>query len=117
MVQVSEPRIERVSPPPRAGIAVVELAGELDLAVQDRFRSVADEIVAERPELVVADMTGVEFMDSTMLREVLRAHSTLEEAGARLIVAGAQPAVTRLFELTGTDEVLALADSRDAALA
>ena len=89
----------------------------LDLAVHERFREILDGIVAEGVPLVVADVSEVEFMDSTMLREVLRAHRSLEEAGARLVVAGAQPAVTRLLELTGTDEVLALADSRDAALA
>lgn len=96
---------------------MLELSGELDLAVHERFRVVVDEILGEGPQLVVADMAEVEFMDSTMLREVLRAHRSLEEAGSRLVVASAQPAVTRLLELTGTDEVLALADSRDAALA
>ena len=117
MSHVSEPRIERLEPAPRDGAAVLELEGELDLAVQDRFRAAVDEIVAERPELLVADVSAVEFMDSTMLRELLRAHKALEEAGGRFVVAGAQAAVTRLLELTGTDEVLALTDSRAAALA
>lgn len=117
MSHVTEPRIERVQPAPREGVAVLVLAGELDLAVQARFRTVVDEAAAEGPSLLVADVGDVEFMDSTMLRELLRAHSALAEAGARFVVAGAQPAVTRLLELTGTDEVLALADSRDAALA
>lgn len=113
----SEPRIEKVSPPPRDGVAVLELAGELDLAVHDRFRALAQELLAEAPALVVADVAEVEFMDSTMLRELLRCHRDLDEAGSRLVVAGAQAPVRRLLELTGTDEVLALADSRADALA
>ncbi len=117
MALPSEPRIEIVSPPPREGVAVVELSGELDLAVHERFRTLAEELVAAAPTLVVADVTEVEFMDSTMLRELLRCHRELDEAGSRLVVAGAQPPVRRLLELTGTDEVLALADSRADALA
>jgi anti-anti-sigma factor len=116
MSHVAEPRLERVVPPPRDGVAVLHLAGELDLAVHERFQQLVDEAVADAPQLVIADVAEVEFMDSTMLREVLRAHRTLEEAGARFVLAGAQPAVTRLLELTGTDEVLELADSRAAAL-
>jgi anti-sigma B factor antagonist len=116
MSHVSEPRLERVQPAPRDGVAVLELIGELDLAVHERFRALVDEVVVERPTLVVVDVAEVEFMDSTMLRELLRAHRALEEAGARLVVAGAQPAVSRLLELTGTHEVLALSESRDAAL-
>jgi anti-anti-sigma factor len=116
MGDVSEPRLERAEPPPREGVAVLELGGELDLAVHDRFRELVDEVVADRPQLVVADVSEVEFMDSTMLREVLRAHRTLDEGGSRLVVAGAQPAVRRLLELTGTHEVLTLADTRADAL-
>ncbi len=116
MGDVTEPRLERVEPPPRDGVEVLELAGELDLAVHDRFRDLVDAGVEAKPSLVVADVAEVEFMDSTMLREVLRAHRTLEDAGGRFVVAGAQPAVTRLLELTGTPEVRSLAGSRDEAL-
>ncbi len=112
----AEPSIERVSPPPAGDVVVLEFAGELDLAVHARFASLVDEVVAESPRAVVADLTGSEFMDSTMLRELLRAHTALEEAGTTFVVAGSQPPVRRLLELTGTDEMLTLADSREAAL-
>lgn len=115
MTHLPDPRIERI-PSPQEGVEVIELEGELDLAAHERFQGVVDEVLAASPRLVVADVEAVDFMDSTMLREVLRAHRSLEENGARLVVAGAQPAVTRLLELTGTNGVLMLADSRAAAL-
>jgi anti-anti-sigma factor len=117
MTEVTEPRIERVDPAPADGVILLEFAGELDLAMHDRFRTLVDEVLAEAPRLVVADLTGAEFMDSTMLRELLRAHASLGEAGARFVVVDPQPPVRRLFELTGTDEMLSLADSREQALA
>ncbi len=117
MTEHAEPSIDRVSPPPADDVVVLAFAGELDLAVHARFAALVDEVVSESPRLVVADLTGSEFMDSTMLRELLRAHTSLKDAGSSLVVAGSQPPVRRLLELTGTDEMLALADSREAALA
>ena len=117
MSQAPEIRIDRIDPPPRHGTVLLELAGELDLAVSPRFHALVDEVVTEAPEMVVADVSGVGFMDSTMLRDLLRAHRALAEAGSRLVVAGAQAPVQRLLELTGTNEVFVLAGSREAALA
>lgn len=116
MSDVPAPSIERVSPAPNDDVVVLAFAGELDLAMHERFHALVDEVVAENPRLVVADLSEAEFMDSTMLRELLRAHSSLTEAGARLVVAGSQAPVRRLLELTGTDDLLTLAQTREQAL-
>src|SRR4051794_17312246 len=112
---VSEPRLERVAGP-GDDVVVLDLAGELDLAVSGRFRTLVDAVTADQPGLVVADVSEVGFMDSTMLRELLRAHRELDGQGARFVVAGAHATVRRLLDLTGTAEVFTLADSRDDAL-
>jgi anti-anti-sigma factor len=116
MAEVPEPTIERISPPPSDGVVLLAFAGELDLAMHERFHALVDEVLAEGPSLVVADLTAAEFMDSTMLRELLRAHSSLDEAGSRLVVAGPQAPVRRLLELTGTDDLLTVAETREQAL-
>jgi anti-anti-sigma factor len=112
----SEPRLERAAAPAH-GVAVLDLAGELDLAVSARLRALVDDVTAEHPQLVVADLTEVGFMDSTVLREMLRAHREVGGHGGRFVVAGAQPTVRRLFELTGTAALFVLADTREDALA
>lgn len=116
MSNASQIRLERADAPPE-GVVVLELAGELDLVVSKRLRTLIDGAVAESPRLVVADIAEVSFMDSTMLRELLRAHRTLEEKGSRLVVAAAQAPVQRLLELTGTDELFTLVASRAQGLA
>jgi len=110
------PRLERTAGPGE-GVVVLDLAGELDLAVSAQLRELVDGVAADAPRLVVADLDGVGFMDSTVLRELLRAHRAVEDGGGRFVVAGAQATVRRLLELTGTAELFALADSREAALA
>jgi anti-anti-sigma factor len=112
-----EPTVERVEPSPTEGVVVLALTGELDLAIHGRFHALVDEVVAEEPRAVVADVSGAGFMDSTMLRELLRAHTALGAKGLAFVVAGPQPPVRRLLELTGTDEMLSVAASRDEALA
>src|SRR3954447_8382161 len=116
MPEAREPRLQRLAGPGE-GVVVLDLAGELDLAVSARFRELVDGVAADAPALVVADLEEVGFMDSTMLRELLRAHREVGGAGGRFVLAAAQPTVQRLLELTGTADVFDVAASRDAALA
>jgi anti-anti-sigma factor len=103
--------------PAPEGTALLALGGELDLATSGRFSVLVDEVRAERPRVVVADFEQVSFIDSSMLRELLRSHRDLAGEGARLIVAAAQPTVRRLLELTGTASMFDLADTAAEGLA
>lgn len=98
------------------GVLLLELTGEVDLATSGRFRSHVDEARERGASTVVVDLSEVTFVDSTMLRELLRAHNETRDSGGRLVLVGAQAAVLRLLELTGTTEVFELADSREDAL-
>src|SRR5688572_21018109 len=84
------PRLERAADAP-PGTVVLELTGELDLAVSSQLRELVDQATAEGPARVVLDVTEVAFMDSSVLREFLRGQREVAEAGGRLVVAGAQP--------------------------
>ena len=107
-------RMERADSPP--GVILLVLAGEIDLATSGQFRAVVDEAIAEKASLV-ADVEEVTFMDSTMLRELLRAHRDLGSAGRRFILAAPQPPVCRLLELTGTAGLFTLSATRADAIA
>jgi anti-anti-sigma factor len=107
-------RIERLEAP--EGVILLALAGEIDLATSGQFRSVVDEALAAGVSLV-ADVAEVTFMDSTMLRELLRAHRDLGGAGNRFILAAPQPPVRRLLELTGTHGLFTVSETREDAVA
>jgi anti-sigma B factor antagonist len=102
--------------PAPEGVLLLELSGEVDLATSGRFREHVEAARQRGTTSVVVDMSEVSFVDSTMLRELLKAHNELAAAGGRFVLAGAQEAVLRLLDLTGTREVFELAESRDAAL-
>jgi anti-sigma B factor antagonist len=99
-----------------AGDVVLTFAGELDLAAAPVVREQLEAAAATGARMVVLDMTAVTFVDSSALRELLRADGALRLAGGTLVLAAVPPAVVRLLELTRTDDVLASAPSVEAAL-
>ena len=99
-----------------AGDVVLTLAGELDLAAAPTVREHLESAAATGAHSIVLDMAEVTFVDSSALRELLRADSALRGAGRTLILTAVPPAVVRLLELTRTDDVLASAPSVEDAL-
>ena len=97
------------------GVAVVELTGELDIAATSELRTCVDEAVARRA--LVLDLAGATFLDSSMLKELLRANAELDRYETLLVLAGIAPAVRRVLELTRTTDLFTIADDRAAALA
>ena len=77
------------------------VSGELDLATSSRLADQLDQYVDEGIELVVLDLTGVSFADSTALRVIVNASNRLEERDGQLLIEGLSPAVQKLLEVTG----------------
>jgi anti-sigma B factor antagonist len=91
--------------------AVVTVSGELDLASSPALEEELDRVVSSQTPLVVIDLRALEFMDSTGLSVLIRAHQRAEERGLRFgLVRGSQQ-VQRLLSLTGVAERLTLVDA------
>jgi anti-sigma B factor antagonist len=100
-----------------AGVHVVDVHGELDLATAPRLAARLDRLRRPGPLRVLVDLTGLEFCDSTGLRALLGAAAEVRAAGGRLAISVADGPVLRLLELTGADEWLEIHPSTAAALA
>jgi anti-sigma B factor antagonist len=106
--------VEELPAPP--GTLLLKLIGELDLAASGGFRERVEAALAAGVRHVVIDMEETRFIDSSMLKELLRGSTAASDAGGALVLTGTQPAVNRLFELTRVSEILTFAPSREAAL-
>ncbi|MEV0614407.1 STAS domain-containing protein [Nonomuraea sp. NPDC050404] len=96
----------------RDDAAVLSPHGDLDLASMSEFRDgLTQAMECQRPPEVVVDLQGVSFCDSSGLNTLIWAANTVEGAGGRLRLAGAQPRVTRLLRMTGLDKRFSLCDS------
>jgi len=96
------------------GLVTLVLRGELDMAASTAVRPHVDAAAGLRG--LVIDLGGATFIDSSMLKELLRAGAELSRYETRLVLAAIPPPVQRLFQLTRTDEMFTVAEDREAAL-
>jgi anti-anti-sigma factor len=96
-----------------ASAGVLGLEGELDIAAAPELRKRVDEAAGDS---LVLDFGRVTFIDSAVLKELLRARVELAERGIRLILAAVRPPVQRLMDLTRTSELFEEAPDVDEAL-
>lgn len=92
---------------------VVGVSGELDLASSPALEQELERGAASRAEVVIVDLRNLEFMDSTGLSVLVRAHQRATENGQRFGVVKGPQQVQRLLSLTGVADRLNLADSPD----
>lgn len=93
--------------------AVVSVSGELDLASGPELEAELDRLAGPETQLVVVDLRQLDFMDSTGLSIIVRAHQRMAGEGCEMgLVKGSQQ-VQRLLDLTGVAERLRLVDSPD----
>jgi anti-anti-sigma factor len=97
--------------------AVVVVSGELDLASGPQLEAVLERLSGPPTELLVIDLREVEFMDSTGLSIIVKAHQRFADAGHRLALVRGAPQVQRLLDLTGVAERLPLVDTPEELLA
>jgi anti-sigma B factor antagonist len=89
--------------------AVLKVTGELDLATSPALEAEVERAAAGS-ELVILDLRGVSFMDSTGLSLLVKAQRRAEELGRRLAVVRGGAQVQRLLTLTGVADRLVLID-------
>jgi anti-sigma B factor antagonist len=99
----------------RPGSAVLEVQGEVDTLTAPQFSAAVDELMNDRDNTLVVDLSGVTFLASSGLAVLIQAAHRAEERGARLRLVVATRAVQRPLEITGTDQLFDMhADVRDA---
>ena len=87
---------------------VVTMPAEIDITNSASVDSVLTGVAAQHPDVITADMTSTVFCDSSGIHALARAHRRAAANGGELRLAvGASPA-TRVLELTGLDQVLAV---------
>ena len=97
------------------GAVVLVLEGELDLAAAPLLRARVDEVTDASGGLVL-DLRRATFIDSAVLKELLRARSEVAAQDARLVLVGVPPPIRRLLDLTRTSELFDDAPDVESAL-
>jgi anti-sigma B factor antagonist len=91
--------------------SVVTISGELDLASSASLEEELARVAESDTEQVILDLRELEFMDSTGVSTLVKAHQRAEEAGQRFGLVRGPQQVQRLLSLTGVAERLTFADT------
>ncbi len=94
----------------------IQVEGELDLAVAERLDEALAKAIAECNRVLVG-LERCEFIDSSGIAVILRAHSRMEGEGKRLAVYGPTAQVLRVLSMTGLTGNGLVFDSADEAMA
>ena len=90
---------------------LLTLKGELDIASTPNLEAALERVTGWGTELVILDLTALEFMDSTGLSVLVNAQRRAEDGGPRLEVITGSRQVRRLLRVTGADRCLTLIDT------
>jgi anti-sigma B factor antagonist len=98
----------------REELVRIALRGELDLSTVEKVESELDQAEARQPPVIVLDMSGLTFLDSTGLRLVVTADERAREDGRRLVIVRGPDSVNRVFTITRLGERLDIVDDLSA---
>jgi anti-sigma B factor antagonist len=95
------------------GAEVLRLEGDFDMSnVADVERALDDALDART---VIVDLSGVTFLDSTILNTLQQAHRQLRRTGGDLLLVRARESVWHVFEVTMLDRLFTSFESLTAA--
>ena len=90
----------RVTTEPRGDGVHLILSGELDIASSPVIEDALRDAEEQGPPLIIIDLRGLQFMDSTGLRTILGADARAREANRRFVVVQGDENIQRVFQVT-----------------
>ncbi|HTD46233.1 MAG TPA: STAS domain-containing protein [bacterium] len=87
-------------------VTILDVAGELDLYTVPRLdEGLRTAATASRPLLVV-NLSGVAYIDSTALKILTDHQKRIRALHGEIAIVAGQPAIAKIFKITGLDKVL-----------
>ncbi len=88
------------------GATVIYVRGEIDVATCERLRDAIEPYLGPA-QMIVLDLAGVRFMDSSSLHVLLHARGTLTADGGSLVLRNPSEVARRLITVTRLEHLLA----------
>ena len=98
-------------------IAVVNLAGEIELYNSKALKATVDDLMSQGRNRVLFELAEVSYIDSSGIGIFMDANTRLKEASGALKLANLSGKVLRIFQLTKLTRTFAIYSSEQEALA
>src|SRR3954454_22123070 len=102
---------------PEEGVFVIAVEGEADMTTAVKFNESFFSAARSGTRRVVADLSEVNFIDTTMLNALVVGHRRMVRDHGSFAVVCSGPRVARVLEITGLGQILDVFGSCDDALA
>jgi anti-sigma B factor antagonist len=96
---------------------VLQLEGEIDLHVSPEVAESLQNMVANKPKLLVVDLAKVTYMDSSGLAVLIEGMQNVQEYEGRFALVNVQESVQHIFEIARLDQVFQIFPDVESALA
>ena len=103
----------KISSRSQQDVAVVTVGGEIDLYTAPQLRDELVGTLEDGARRLVVDMSRVEFCDSTGISVLLSAMKRSRDKGGDLELVAPKPAVVKVLEVTGLNEVFVIHSDLD----
>lgn len=100
---MTDARITHIRQPPRELICV---DGELDLANVAKLKIEVRSALERDPALILVDLRGCEFIDSSVIAALIELHRSLDGARSTVLAVIARGGPLRVLGLTAVDEAM-----------
>lgn len=87
------------------GVAVLDVAGELDIYTSPKLKAAIQELISEGHSRLVVNLAKTTYLDSTALSVLTAALKQTRENGGDLAVVYNQPQIEKIFSITGLHDV------------
>ncbi len=95
--------------------AICRVSGELDAYTAPDLRDALDEMLEGDRSWIIADLTELTYLDSTGLGILVGTAKRCRQAGGDLAVACARRNLLKIFQISGTQEILNVVPDAEAA--
>lgn len=95
--------------------ATICLAGEIDLHRSPRVLVELLRLIADRPDVLIVDLSEVSYMDSSGVATLVQALQRVNGYQGRLIVAAPGEQVRSIFQITRLDSIFQIVDTAEEA--
>ena len=88
--------------------AIVTIGGDLEYGTAGPLRTTLLEFSQRDADVLVLDMRGVEFLDSTGISLLIQAKQRFDAQGTRFVLRHPPPRVTRVLEIAGVADMFTI---------
>lgn len=86
-------------------VANIALSGDFDFSHQESLQAAFEEAIKHKPEQVEFDFTRVTFIDSSVIRMLLKLRESAKRNQATLTISNCSERIREIFVIGGFDQI------------